>query len=47
MFEMAPHAVAVGDAVPAVVQLATEHIGHAAEDSVVKYLQRAHAQRVY
>ena len=45
MFEMAPHAVAVGEAVPAVVELATERIGHAAEDSVVKYLQRAQGHR--
>ena len=45
MFEMATHAVAVRGAVPAVVQLATEQIGDAAEDSVVKYLRKVHGSR--
>ena len=47
MFEMAPRAIAVRGAVPAVAQLATERIGDAAEDSVVKYLQKVHGSRAY
>lgn len=43
MFDMAPRAVAVANAVPAIRQLATEQIGDHGEDSVVKYLQRVHA----
>ncbi len=47
MFKMATHAIAVHGAVPAVTQLATERIGDAAKDSVVKYLQKVHGSLVY
>lgn len=47
MFEMAPHAVAVDGAVPEIIQRSTQQIGDAAGDSVVKYLQKVHPQRVY
>ncbi len=43
MFEMAPNAVAVANAVPPIRQRATEWIGDHGEDSVVKYLQRVRA----
>ncbi len=41
MFEMAPNAVAVANAVQPIRQRATEWIGDHGEDSVVKYLQKA------